>query len=1484
MKSRINPFVRSTFLAGTFILATGSALAATYQWTGVTSSAWATASNWPAASGITAGPPPVSGAHRINIKNGANFEAVYDSLLGTRTYGGSNIKGLVIGNPGNATMRITGGKFVTQGTTTTADLTAGVDVVGNTNGTASLIIDGGEYESGDLGLTLGLGGGPTSSLTINNGGLATISTLNHNATTATTNLNSGGTLAVNKITGGSGTKTFNINGGTLRARQDETTFISGLSALNINSGGAIIDTNTFNVTIANTLRDGGGGGGLTKDGDGTLTLNFAPTYTGPTVINGGTLALNLSTPLVYNNTISGAGSLAIGGPVTLGGASTYLGATSVNAGSLTLNGSLTSDITVASGAILNGEGSTSGSIDFTGTTNLLFNADTPAALTAASIDATGAAVTVAPSGSSGSGIVILQAAGGITGTIGSEFIGNSRLTLSYNFNQTQLLADYTPATLTWKGTDGINPTFWDTDITANWDNGGSPDTFLAGDNVLFDDTATTFTVAIQSAVLPGNVTFNHSNNDYIVNGSAIGGNANLIKNGNGVLTLNTPNTYTGTTTINGGTVILGQNSALGSADGGTTVATGATLDINNRNLGAEVITLSGSGDGSGALVNTGADQINAIGRIVLAADASIGGSNRWDLRNSLPTLDMGGFTLTKVDPNFVALVGVTVSNPGNIDVTDGNFSIQTSTLMGGSDANTITVRSGAVLSSWQAANPINWNLDLKNSATLLAQSAAVATNNHWAGPIALEAAGSVTVQGDATMSISGAISGTGSAINKTGTGVAFISGTNTYTGTTTVSAGSLVLRNTSALGGTDAGTSVASEARVELDNLTITGESISVSGAGGNFFGALQGRAGSSVWTGSVTVNADQTRIGAQAGATLEVSGVISSPTNHNLVFRPADATTTVILSGQNTYAGPTSILGGVVSVSSLNSVSGGSASSNLGAPTTAADGTIRMSPGATGTLRYTGTGETTDRVIDLVGTTFGAFIEQAGTGELKFTSDLAASGEGSKALVLSGSTAGTGELAGAIVDNSGTHKTSLRKDGSGLWTVSGPNTFTGNVLINGGVLRITNSSALGTAAKSITINATADKWLELDGSGGNITLPADFSFFTSGVNGAVRNSAGDNVIQGTFTMTVGNGNTRIISDNTGSLTLNGNIEANTSDRILDLAGDSTANNVFNGVLSNASSPGLAKSGTGTWILNGANLHTGATTINGGTLVLGSTGSIDASTALSIAAGAELDTTAKSSHTLPATVTFGIDGDSDTSGLIDATGQELAIGSANVTFNVSGSPSAPAYVLANYADLTGGTFASATPPAGYQLDYTHNGGTQIALVQTAGSGYDAWIDTYFPGETDPAIIGKDADPDGDGASNLLEFALNGIPNNGSNNGLYASLVQDASAPAGNELTLIAAVRDGATFANSGSPIVQSATQDGVVYTIEGSLDLLTLPGSNVSQASGPANTAPAATGLPDLTGTDWEYHTFKLDASEGLSGKGFLRIKVEAAP
>jgi autotransporter-associated beta strand protein len=1160
-------------------------------------------------------------------------------------------------------------------------------------------------------------------LTVNSG-TATVPTISLNNTTGTINLN-GGTLAMNNITRTAGTNTINLNGGTLQARQNNAAFIAaGVNAINAVST-STIDTNGFDVSINSAIS---GSGTINKNNGGKLTLTANNPFNGSLVVNAGTLALAPTSAATFAGNASGAGALEIGGTgtVNLSGTNTHLGGT-----------------TVLNGASLAGEGSVSGALTFNGTHNFLFDPSTTGAnqyFRAGSINAGGATISVVPSGiGSGPGIVVMEAAGGITGTIGVNFLGNSRLSLSYNGpSQTQLLANYTPASLKWTGTDGTNPTFWDTGVTANWDNGGPSDVFLAGDNVLFDDTALEYAVAVQAPIFPGNMTFD-GGTDYTVSGAAIGGGGSLTKDGEAFLFLNTANTYSGTTTINAGTLVAGSNTALGSNAGGTTVATGGTLDINGKNLGTEVITISGDGGGSGAIVNNGLQQIDAIGRLVLGANAAIGGAGtRWDIRNSSPTLDMGGFTLTKTGSNYVGLVGVTVSNPDDIDVSEGTLSIQNSTTLGGSSANTVTVRPGATLDCYQSGTwtAPEWSLVLEDDSFLSASNGLAI----WNGPVS------------------------GGKLTKSGTASLALAGINSYTGPTNVTAGSLIAQSTTALGTTAAGTTVASGGRVELDNLTITGENITIAGTGGNFFGALQGRAGTSVWTGNVIVDADQTRIGAQAGATLDVAGVISSTADHNVVFRPADATATVILSNANTYTGPTSVIGGVVSVSDIGSVAGGA--SNFGSPTSVANGTIKMSAGATGTLRYTGNGEITDRVIDLAGTTFGAFIEQAGQNQLKFTSDLTATGLGSKTLVLSGSTTGTGELAGAIVNNSVSNVTGLRKDGTGTWTVSGPNTFTGSVTINGGVLRITNSSGLGTGVKNITINASADKLLELDGSGGNITLPADFSFFTSGTNGVIRNTAGDNVINGTFTMTVGNGNTKIISDNAGSLTLNGNIAANTTTRVLDLGGDSVGNNAFNGVLSNASSPGLAKSGTGTWTLNGVNLYTGLTDITGGTLVLGSTGSIDASTSLSVAAGAELDTTAKSSHALPATVTIGLDGDTETNGLIDATGQALDIDGANVTFAVTGTLDAPSYVIAKYNSITGSpAFASITPPSGYSVDYGTGPSGEIKLVQS-GSDYDEWLALY-PSITDPNDKLTTADPDGDGLTNQEEYAFGLAPNSGS---------------------------------------------------------------------------------------------------------------------
>jgi autotransporter-associated beta strand protein len=106
---------------------------------------------------------------------------------------------------------------------------------------------------------------------------------------------------------------------------------------------------------------------------------------------------------------------------------------------------------------------------------------------------------------------------------------------------------------------------------------------------------------------------------------------------------------------------------------------------------------------------------------------------------------------------------------------------------------------------------------------------------------------------------------------------------------------------------------------------------------------------------------------------------------------------------------------------------------------------------------------------INLNGTTGGAVIDQSGTGLLKFSSACTATGVGLKTFTLQGSTAGTGEIAGVIVDGSGT--TAISKTGNGTWTLSGANTYTGLTTISTGIVKLGSTTALGSAAAGTVIS-----------------------------------------------------------------------------------------------------------------------------------------------------------------------------------------------------------------------------------------------------------------------------------------------------------------------------------------------------------------------------------------------------------------------------
>jgi autotransporter-associated beta strand protein len=314
MKNNTRNLILSSVLAA---LSATLTQAATYQWKGNTSTDWTVSTNWATGTGLTLGPAPTNGSyiHRLNINNAAANEAVYTAAQGTTIYNnGTGNRGLVIGSGGSGnsgTLRITGGSFSTVGST-------GGEIIGNGAGNiGTLIIDGGDYTAGAT-LNFGIGGGPTSILTINSG-TATVPTISINTTTATISLN-GGTLAANNFTRTAGTGTISFDGGTLKARANHATFLADLATTNvfIKSNGAIIDSNSFNITIGEPLLTdvASTGGGLTKNGAGTLTLTGANTYTGETKVNAGKLILPATTTSLAKTTIESGASLTVSANAT----------------------------------------------------------------------------------------------------------------------------------------------------------------------------------------------------------------------------------------------------------------------------------------------------------------------------------------------------------------------------------------------------------------------------------------------------------------------------------------------------------------------------------------------------------------------------------------------------------------------------------------------------------------------------------------------------------------------------------------------------------------------------------------------------------------------------------------------------------------------------------------------------------------------------------------------------------------------------------------------------------------------------------------------------------------------------------------------------------------------------------------------------------------------------------------------------------------
>jgi autotransporter-associated beta strand protein len=166
-------------------------------------------------------------------------------------------------------------------------------------GMATLNIYGGTFKLG-TGSSSSMTGGSHGFLYLGNNHADTVSS-------STINLN-GGTFDLGHLQAGAyGTNHFNFNGGILRAISDDATFINGGNLVcNLAAGGGVIDTGAYSVGINCDLT---GVGGLTKHGDGTLTLEGANNFAGNLRVEGGTLQLD---NLDFNNVPQLTGDLLSG--------------------------------------------------------------------------------------------------------------------------------------------------------------------------------------------------------------------------------------------------------------------------------------------------------------------------------------------------------------------------------------------------------------------------------------------------------------------------------------------------------------------------------------------------------------------------------------------------------------------------------------------------------------------------------------------------------------------------------------------------------------------------------------------------------------------------------------------------------------------------------------------------------------------------------------------------------------------------------------------------------------------------------------------------------------------------------------------------------------------------------------------------------------------------------------------------------------------
>lgn len=468
------------------------------------------------------------------------------------------------------------------------------------------------------------------------------------------------------------------------------------------------------------------------------------------------------------------------------------------------------------------------------------------------------------------------------------------------------------------------------------------------------------------------------------------------------------------------------------------------------------------------------------------------------------------------------------------DPTDNNLTFDVSSEFNVNLTASINVRSMLFTGNYPAYvfNSNNSSiLGLSNGITMSAGSSQSITFQSGLG-IALN--GSQTWEINNTLIVAGPITGS-FGITKTGPGTLTLSGANTFTGGFTLNNGTLLIGSSSSgnissgpVGTGTLGLKNGTKLAVATDTGGITlRNSISLDESSGTV--TIDTANGDLTLNGMITGNAGITKTGA-----------------NTLTLAPKDNEN---VNTTNTYTGATIINGGVLAVTS---VANGGSNSAIGASTNASDNLVLNG----GTLRYTGSGNaTTDRLFTLG--TNGGGLDSSGSGYLSFgnSGSIALTGTNTaRTFKLSGTNAG---YFFSVLGDNGTGKTSLVKDGTGTWTLTSQNTYTGSTSINAGTLQFSTSNALSSLTDVIVA------------SGASLNL----SYY----NATIGSLAG----AGTVQMQGGEGNTTLA------------------------IGGSNLSTTFSGTITGTNSNKLEKTSTGTLTLTGANTYARGTEIKGGMLVAG---------------------------------------------------------------------------------------------------------------------------------------------------------------------------------------------------------------------------------------------------------------------------------------